>query len=145
MSPTTTGGSLITEAQRKQFQEEGYFLLERVIAPAQIEALRGEAARFIEMMYAEMDKVGTDTFGISHRNKTLFRRPAYQRKRHSERVRLRRPDGRHLSRHPGEDAYFFLDQFVVKAAEIGMSFGWHQDGGYVGHPHRNYTTCWATP
>src|SRR6202021_1462999 len=48
----------------------------------------------------------------------------------------------------GDDVYFFFDQFVVKGPEGGMSFGWHQDSGYVvgngGPPdHLPYLTCWC--
>jgi ectoine hydroxylase-related dioxygenase (phytanoyl-CoA dioxygenase family) len=25
-----------------------------------------------------------------------------------------------------------------------MKFGWHQDSGYVGYPHKPYLTCWCT-
>jgi ectoine hydroxylase-related dioxygenase (phytanoyl-CoA dioxygenase family) len=32
---------------------------------------------------------------------------------------------------------------VVKAAEVGMKFAWHQDSGYVGHDHRPYLSCWC--
>jgi ectoine hydroxylase-related dioxygenase (phytanoyl-CoA dioxygenase family) len=24
-----------------------------------------------------------------------------------------------------------------------MKFAWHQDSGYVGHPHREYLSCWC--
>jgi ectoine hydroxylase-related dioxygenase (phytanoyl-CoA dioxygenase family) len=48
----------------------------------------------------------------------------------------------------GENAYFFLDQFVVKAPRVGGSFGWHQDSGYVvsyGGPtdHAPFLSIWA--
>ena len=48
----------------------------------------------------------------------------------------------------GPDAYFFFDQYVVKGAEVGGSFGWHQDSGYMSHnggpaDHAPYLTCWC--
>ncbi|MBN9162634.1 MAG: phytanoyl-CoA dioxygenase family protein, partial [Myxococcales bacterium] len=48
----------------------------------------------------------------------------------------------------GDDAYFFYDQYVVKGADKGMPFSWHQDSGYVvgnGGPvdHKPYLTCWC--
>lgn len=46
----------------------------------------------------------------------------------------------------GETVYLFLEQFVVKGAEGGMRFGWHQDSGYVDytvdHAHTPYLSCW---
>ena len=49
----------------------------------------------------------------------------------------------------GSDAYLFHEQWVVKGAEQGMKFSWHQDSGYVKWydpttSHRPYVTCWCT-
>ena len=43
----------------------------------------------------------------------------------------------------GENAFLFYDQYVAKSAEEGIKFSWHQDGGYLGFPHRPYVTVWA--
>src|SRR5688500_20288228 len=43
----------------------------------------------------------------------------------------------------GPEAYLFVEQFVVKMAEVGMKFAWHQDSGYVGHPHPEYLSAWV--
>jgi ectoine hydroxylase-related dioxygenase (phytanoyl-CoA dioxygenase family) len=43
----------------------------------------------------------------------------------------------------GPDVYLFNEQYVIKAAEKGMKFAWHQDSGYVGYPHREYLSCWC--
>src|SRR6266550_3268526 len=42
----------------------------------------------------------------------------------------------------GDTVYLFNEQYVVKAAERGMTFGWHQDSGFIEYPHRPYLTCW---
>jgi ectoine hydroxylase-related dioxygenase (phytanoyl-CoA dioxygenase family) len=42
----------------------------------------------------------------------------------------------------GDTVYLFNEQFVVKAAETGMTFSWHQDSGFIEYPHRPYLTCW---
>ena len=42
----------------------------------------------------------------------------------------------------GETPFLFNEQFVVKAAHTGSSFGWHQDGGYIPFAHRPYITVW---
>ncbi len=115
-------------------------ILENVVAPALLELLRQEVTAAIADMHREMDRQGKDTLGINHRNKRYF-------------VMFRYPNT-----HPfvfgdlmkqiclatlGDDAHLFLDQFVVKAAEQGMSFGWHQDSGYLGFTHDPYITCWT--
>ena len=42
----------------------------------------------------------------------------------------------------GETVYLFNEQYVVKAAERGMTFAWHQDGGFIDYLHQPYLTCW---
>ena len=44
----------------------------------------------------------------------------------------------------GDTVYLFNEQYVVKAAERGMRFGWHQDSGFIPYPHAPYLTCWIT-
>ena len=41
------------------------------------------------------------------------------------------------------DAWLFHEQWVVKNAEVGMKFAWHQDSGYLGFPHPPYLSCWC--
>lgn len=43
----------------------------------------------------------------------------------------------------GNTAYLFNEQYVVKAAEKGIKFAWHQDSGYIGHYHKPYLSCWC--
>ena len=42
----------------------------------------------------------------------------------------------------GPTPHLFVEQFVVKGADSGASFAWHQDGGYVGFDHKPYVTFW---
>jgi ectoine hydroxylase-related dioxygenase (phytanoyl-CoA dioxygenase family) len=42
----------------------------------------------------------------------------------------------------GDTVYLFNEQYVVKAAERGMQFSWHQDSGFIDYAHRPYLTCW---
>jgi hypothetical protein len=42
----------------------------------------------------------------------------------------------------GDNLYLFNEQYVIKAAEQGIPFSWHQDSGFIPYPHRRYLTCW---
>jgi ectoine hydroxylase-related dioxygenase (phytanoyl-CoA dioxygenase family) len=133
----------ITDAQKQQYQDEGYFILEAVIPPAHLEMLREECHRFIGLIDAEMDRLGVDTMGIIHRNNRYF-----ISNRHHESARLHEFIFSDLMADVcratlGPEAYLFHEQYVVKAAEKGMKFGWHQDSGYVGFDHKPYLTCWC--
>jgi ectoine hydroxylase-related dioxygenase (phytanoyl-CoA dioxygenase family) len=133
----------ITEEQQRQYQEEGYFILERVIPEAHLEMLREECARFIALTDAEMDAKGVDVQGINHRGSRYFIAKRY---RDSERLPefLFSPLMAEVCRATlGPEAFLFWEQYVVKCAEVGMKFSWHQDSGYVGHDHRPYLSCWC--
>ena len=80
---------------------------------------------------ARMDALGVDTIGITHRGKRYFANQC-QRAQPALRHMLFSPAMAEICRATlGDDVYFFFDQFVVKGPEGGMSFGWHQDSGYV--------------
>ena len=59
----------ITEEQRAQFRDEGYFILERAVSGEQLTILREACDHLIDAMHAEMDRLGTDHIHISHRHK----------------------------------------------------------------------------
>jgi len=133
----------ITDQQKQQFHDEGYFVMERVIPEEDLEMLRGECQRFIDIINAEMDKSGTDVWGITHRNKRYF-----IGNRHKESPLLPHFLFSDLLADIcratlGPEAYLFVEQYVVKCAEVGMKFAWHQDSGYIGHEHKPYLSCWC--
>ena len=67
-----TATKVMTAEQEKQYHEEGYCILERVIPEEHLEILRSEAAGFIDKIHADMDRAGKDVLGINHRNKRYF-------------------------------------------------------------------------
>jgi ectoine hydroxylase-related dioxygenase (phytanoyl-CoA dioxygenase family) len=133
----------ISPSDRQQFLEDGYFLLPSVISDEHLGILREACDRLIELMHREMDRLGTDHIHISHRGKRYHIAKQYDRV-----ARLREYVFSDLmaaicQATIGDTAYLFYDQYVVKAAEQGMTFSWHQDGGYLGFPHPPYVTVWA--
>lgn len=138
---------IVTPEQSQQYHEQGYCVLKNVIPAEHLENLRSECARFIDIMHAEMDAKGTDTLGISHRNSRYF---ISRRAQQSEKLMqflfsdLMAEVTQTLL---GPNVYLFNEQYVVKAAERGMKFAWHQDSGYVhyngGAPHKPYLSCWC--
>lgn len=133
----------ISEAQRRQYQDEGYFILDAVIPPHHLDMLRAECARFIDLMDAEMDALGVDTMGIIHRNNRYFIANRYRESEHMHEFLFSDLMAEVCRATLGAEAYLFHEQYVVKAAEKGMKFGWHQDSGYVGFDHKPYLSCWC--
>src|SRR5690242_3988999 len=68
----TTKTVTITEAEKRQYHEEGYTILRNVLPPEYLQVLRDECRHFIDATHAEMDREGTDVLGLSHRNKRYF-------------------------------------------------------------------------
>ena len=137
----------MSKAQLEQFGELGYTTLPGAIDAADVTMLREELDRFIGEIDAEMDAAGTDTMGLNHRGSRYF---VANRVHRSERLQsfvygnLMASICRSTL---GPDAWFFLEQFVVKFAEVGMNFSWHQDSGYMKKQlpdhERPYLTCWS--
>ncbi len=135
--------SQVSAAQMAQYRSEGYFILERVIDEESLAGLRQECQRYIDIYEVEMEAKGVTVSGINHYKKRYF-------------IANRGKESPPISRFLfsglmadicratlGESAYLFNEQYVVKAAEVGTKFAWHQDSGYVGHYHRPYLSCWC--
>ena len=117
-APTVT----VSDEQKKLYREEGYCILERAIPPEQLEMLRSECQHYIDVINAELDAEGVTVKGINHRDKRYF---IARRHKDSEKLRgflfgdLMADVVRSTV---GPEAYLFVDQFVVKMAEVGMKF-----------------------
>ena len=140
--------SIVTDAARRDFSRQGFVILESVVDAATLDMLREECAVFVAKTDTRLDARGTEVFGITHRGKRYFIANRY---RDSERLAgfvygelMREITTAFL----GETVFLFNEQWVVKGAEQGMKFAWHQDSGYVnfrdpGNTHKPYLTCWS--
>jgi len=135
----------ITPAMKQQFQDEGYFILERALGDYFLELLRGECQIFIDLIHAEMDKQGTDVLHINHRGKRYFIGNRWRESTRLHEFLFSDLMAEVCRATLGPDAFLFVEQFVLKAAEVGMKFAWHQDSGYLGPqtPHKPYLSCWC--
>jgi len=138
---------IVTPEQIQQYHQQGFCVLEGAIPQDHLDGLRSECGRFIEMIHAEMDAQGSDTLGISHRNRRYFVSRRYTESEIVARFLFSELMGTITTALLGSNVYLFHEQYVVKAAEQGMKFAWHQDSGYVaannGAPHKPYLSCWC--
>lgn len=134
---------MITDEQREQYRNEGYFILERAIPEEHLAILRDSCDHLIDLMHQEMDRQGTDHLHISHRGKRYHIAKQYEKAPRLSEYVFSDLMAEVCRATIGETAYLFYDQYVVKAAEKGIKFSWHQDSGYLGFPHRPYVTVWA--
>lgn len=135
----------VTDAQKKQYREEGYFILENVIGEEDLAMLRAKCDELIAEQEAEMDRLGTDELDLSRRGSRYFVFLAF--KEHPELAEFVFSDTfEEICRATvGDDALLFWEQFVVKGTSKSTksAFSWHQDAGYVdGLPVPHYVNAW---
>jgi len=132
----------LTPAQAKQFDRDGYVVLESVLDADEVAA----AIAAIDPLEAEVDAyLGTRPDG----RLTILERGAITFSIH---LVMRSPVLRRLAAHPvivaichdliGDDVNLYWDQAVYKKAEKPRRFPWHQDNGYTFVEPQQYLTCW---
>ena len=141
-STTDLGNQLVTPEMRAQYEQEGYFVLERVLTDEQLELLRGGAQYSIDKLDAAMDKAGVDRIGINARNKRYFSNMIYQDRPELRQFLFSDTMAQICRATLGDEAYLFWEQYVIKAGDPDTAFAWHQDSGYVDEDHEPYLTCW---
>ena len=140
--------SPVTEAHLRQFQEKGFFVLERVIPEAHLELMRTACGNLIDQIDERADEAGkprTTKYFFSVWDEPQGVNPVKDIAR--EQIRefvFSDLMARITHALLGDDVYLSYEQFVVKAAEKGGTFAWHQDSAYVRAKHDPYLTCWCT-
>jgi ectoine hydroxylase-related dioxygenase (phytanoyl-CoA dioxygenase family) len=112
----------ITDQQKQQYQDEGYFILERALSDDQLEDV--------------------DSIGINHRNKRYFSANVFRDR--PELLKFLKSDLMVAVCKAvfGDTAYLFWEQYVIKCSDKDTTFSWHQDSGYVHPYHQPYLSCW---
>jgi ectoine hydroxylase-related dioxygenase (phytanoyl-CoA dioxygenase family) len=129
----------LTSAHARRFRDEGYFVIEGAVPPNDLETLRAECQRFVVERDREMSRLGVDTLDLCHRRYFVLacgKSPAVERILFSDLM------AQSAQAALGDTVYLCNEQYVVKAAERGIAFGWHQDSGFSPYPHPPYLSCW---
>ena len=138
----------VSDAQKRQFEEQGFFVMEGVIPPEHLEMMREESANLQAQVDEKADREGrprTTKYFFSVWDQPEGENPVKDQARAHIRQFVFGPLMEGIVRDLlGENAYFVFEQFVVKAAEKGGTFAWHQDSAYVSTPHPPFLTCWCT-
>ena len=136
--------SIVTQTHLDAFEKDGFFVLESVVPARHLQLLRDKVAANIARIDAEMEAKGVEKLGINHKGSRYFV-SGYHADDGELGAFIFSDLMAEITRATlGENVYLFHEQFVVKAAEKGGKFSWHQDSGYVGHDHKPYLSCWIT-
>jgi hypothetical protein len=141
--------SIVTPAHRESYRNEGYMILPGVIPAEPLAMLREECSYYLGYYDSLMDARGVQTEGITHRGKRYFINNRYRLSSRLWEFIFSPLMAEVAQAAVGPDAFLFHEQWVVKGAEQGMKFSWHQDSGYVkwydpATRHQPYVTCWCT-
>lgn len=144
-APTLT----ISEQQRELYRTDGYMILPGVIPAAMLDMLREECSYYLGYYDSSMDSKGVKTDNLSHRGKRYFINNRYRLSNRLWQFIFSDLMAEVARATVGGNASLFHEQWVVKGAEQGMKFSWHQDSGYVKWydpqtSHSPYVTCWCT-
>ncbi len=133
----------ITPQQIEQFRQDGYFIVENALTDQQLNMLRSECQRYVDDYESEMEAKGVTDLGISHYKKRYFIEGRGQDSPEIADFLMSELLADVCRSTLGNDAYLYNEQYVVKVADIGTKFGWHQDSGYIDHYHDPFLTCWC--
>lgn len=139
--------SVPQEAQ-DSFKKVGFAILPSVIDSDTLEMLHMECGYFVGYTDAWMSSKNLETLSITHKGKRYFISNRYRQSPDMHRFLFSELMKEITTAFLGPDAYLFVEQWVVKGAEQGMKFAWHQDSGYVKfidpeNVHQPYLTCWC--
>ena len=131
-----------------EYRETGFTILPSVIDTGTLEMLREESAYFVGYTDAVMDAKGIEVMGITHRGKRYFISNRYRSSTRISSFLFGPLMAEITTSFLGDTVYLFNEQWVVKGADQGMKFAWHQDSGYVkafdpATTHPPYLTCWC--
>jgi ectoine hydroxylase-related dioxygenase (phytanoyl-CoA dioxygenase family) len=133
----------IPDEKKQQFKRDGYFFLEKVIPDETLEFLRLECDFLIREQETEMDRLGTDVLNLSRKGSRYFVFLAYKERPELGKFIFSNLMAEICRATIGNTAMLFWEQFVVKGMDTkGAELAWHQDSGYVDHPHSPYVNVW---
>ena len=138
----TGAGRRVSGAQARQWDEDGYFLLEGALDPAQLEQVRGAIDPFEERTTAWLRDQGGSAL-IADAEAITF----------TTHLVTRSDVARAFAAGPvfadlcadlvGPEVRLYWDQAVYKKPEPEREFPWHQDNGYTYVEPQQYLTCWV--
>ena len=121
---------LLTPDKLDAFAREGYFVLEGVLPPDLLAALRAEADHALVWHEGEMAAQKT-VDRLNYVGEHYFI-PGRSRERTALADYLRGDLMAELARAlVGPEAYLFIELFILKLPHNRVPFGWHQDHGYI--------------
>ena len=133
---------VVSEAQARQYDELGYFVLEDALTPAQVDELKAEIDPYEARQEEALRGLEGGRFFIARADEITF----------TTHLVVPSPLLRRFTSSPlfaglcadliGPDVRLYWDQAVYKKPGTDSPFPWHQDNGYAFVEPQQYLTCW---
>jgi phytanoyl-CoA hydroxylase len=133
----------VTADQARQFDEQGYFVLEAAVAPDAIAELRDEIDERERRLEELLRQREGERFSIAEAGAITFATNLALRSAAIARFATQRLFGDLCADLVGPEANLYWDQAVYKKPEKPRRFPWHQDNGYTFVRPQQYLTCWV--
>jgi ectoine hydroxylase-related dioxygenase (phytanoyl-CoA dioxygenase family) len=132
--------TLVTPDRRRQFEEQGFFVLDRFFTPEETDAILAHIDAHAEEHERRLRSEGDR--GISRAGEITF--TAFLAEKDAEILAFcRQPRMAQLTTELiGPDVRLYWNQSVYKQPETPREFPWHQDNGYTPVEPEQYYTCW---
>jgi len=133
---------MITDKQLEQYRREGYFILENALPSDLLRRIQDEAMRFKGLFDERMREAGVTVWDISRLDNRYFIQSYHDQSDALKEYLFSGLMAEVCRATIGPEAFLFLEQFVLKGPEVGMSFSWHQDGGWWAPDTPAYVSTW---
>ncbi len=134
---------VVTPAQARQYDEDGFFVLEDALGESEVDALIAAIDPFEERGADALRELEGGRFFIARADEITF----------TTHLVLQSPVLREFTRSAlltdvcadllGPDVRLYWDQAVYKKPGTESPFPWHQDNGYAFLEPQQYLTCWV--
>jgi phytanoyl-CoA hydroxylase len=134
---------IVTRQQARQYDQQGFFVLEGALRPDEVEALTEAIDPFESRGEEKLRDMEGGRFFIARADEITFTTHLVVRS-----ARLRRFTASVLFADVcadliGPDVRLYWDQAVYKKPATESPFPWHQDNGYAFVEPQQYLTCWV--
>jgi phytanoyl-CoA hydroxylase len=134
---------VVSEEQARRYDEDGFFLLEDALSPADVDELVAAIDPFESRQEEALRTMEGGRFFIARAGEITFTTHLVTR---SERLRAFTSSALLTDLCAdliGPDVRLYWDQAVYKKPETAAPFPWHQDNGYAFVEPQQYLTCWV--
>jgi ectoine hydroxylase-related dioxygenase (phytanoyl-CoA dioxygenase family) len=137
-----TGSQRITDSHWEQFVRDGYFVIENLLTPEEVQRITAETDHGYNEANEFMKMLPEERMFIAERGAISFAPHLALKSPVLREAVLNSPISEVARDIIGPEARLYHDQAVYKENEKPRRFPWHQDNGYTFVSPENYLTVW---